>query len=45
MTDLKTFAFGDSPALADELLALVLAGKKTATCWAAGGLLRAVQAC
>ena len=27
--------FGDSPALADELLALVLAGKKTATCWAA----------
>ena len=30
------FAFGDSPALADELLALVLAGKKTATCgdWA-----------
>ena len=35
MTDLETFAFGDSPALADELLALVLAGKKTATCWAA----------
>ena len=27
-----TFAFGDSPALADELLALVLAGRKTATC-------------
>lgn len=27
-----TFAFGDSPALADGLLALVLAGKKTATC-------------
>jgi len=26
------FAFGDSPALADELLALVLEGKKTATC-------------
>jgi uncharacterized protein YhfF len=35
MTDLESFAFGDSPALADELLALVLAGRKTATCWAA----------
>jgi uncharacterized protein YhfF len=30
--DAVTFAFGDSPVLADELLALVLAGKKTATC-------------
>ena len=29
-----TFSFGDSPALNDELLALVLAGKKTATCGA-----------
>ncbi|WP_328517671.1 ASCH domain-containing protein [Devosia algicola] len=29
-----TFSFGDSPALADSLLALVLAGKKTATCGA-----------
>jgi uncharacterized protein YhfF len=29
-----TFSFGDSPALADELLALVLAGTKTATCGA-----------
>lgn len=29
-----TFAFGDSPALADELLALVISGKKTATCGA-----------
>ncbi|MFT3810654.1 MAG: ASCH domain-containing protein [Micropepsaceae bacterium] len=30
------FSFGDNPALADELLALVLEGKKTATCgdWA-----------
>ncbi|MHA6689386.1 ASCH domain-containing protein [Devosia sp. A449] len=28
------FSFGDSPHLADELLALVLAGKKTATCGA-----------
>ena len=26
-------SFGDGPALADELLALVLAGTKTATCW------------
>jgi uncharacterized protein YhfF len=31
---LETFAFGDNPALADELLALVLEGKKRATCWA-----------
>ncbi|MGE8637590.1 MAG: ASCH domain-containing protein [Achromobacter sp.] len=29
-----TFQFGDSPELADELLALVLAGSKTATCGA-----------
>jgi len=29
-----TFAFGDTPDLADELLALVLAGVKTATCGA-----------
>jgi uncharacterized protein YhfF len=29
-----TFSFGDSPAMADELLALVLAGRKTATCGA-----------
>ena len=35
MADLEGFSFGDSPALADELIALVLAGKKTATCWAA----------
>jgi uncharacterized protein YhfF len=32
--DLETFSFGDGPALADELLALVLEGKKRATCWA-----------
>lgn len=32
---LEHFAFGDSPAMADELLSLVLQGKKTATCWAA----------
>jgi uncharacterized protein YhfF len=36
MPDLESFSFGDSPALADELLELVLAAKKTATCWAAG---------
>jgi len=29
-----TFSFGDSPEMADELLALVLAGQKTATCGA-----------
>lgn len=31
---LESFAFGDSAELADELLALVLEGKKRATCWA-----------
>ena len=30
--DLRTFAFGDSPALADELVELVVKGIKTATC-------------
>ena len=35
MADLESFAFGDSPELADELLALVLIGRKTATCWPA----------
>lgn len=29
---LPRFPFGDGPALANELLALVIAGKKTATC-------------
>jgi uncharacterized protein YhfF len=29
---LRTFAFGDSPALADQLLELVMKGVKTATC-------------
>ena len=29
---LRSFAFGDGPALADELLELVLKGLKTATC-------------
>jgi uncharacterized protein YhfF len=32
---MNSFSFGDSPELADELLALVLEGKKTATAWAA----------
>jgi uncharacterized protein YhfF len=35
MADLESFSFGDSPALADELLELVLIGRKRATCWAA----------
>jgi uncharacterized protein YhfF len=30
--NLRSFAFGDSPVLADELLELVLKGVKTATC-------------
>lgn len=30
---LDCFAFGDSPAMADLLLAFVLSGAKTATCW------------
>lgn len=33
--ELDTFSFGDNPALADELAALVLDGRKRATCWAA----------
>lgn len=32
---LETFCFGDNPGLADELLLLVLDGRKRATCWAA----------
>ncbi len=31
---LEQFSFGDSPAMADELADLVLAGRKRATCWA-----------
>jgi len=30
---LERFSFGDSPDLADKLVALVLDGTKTATCW------------
>jgi uncharacterized protein YhfF len=38
----ETFTFGDSAELADELLDLVLQGKKRATCWAENqGLLSA----
>ena len=33
--DLDSFAFGDGPAMADDLAALVLARVKRATCWAA----------
>jgi len=33
-TKLETFSFGDGPELAEELAQLVLAGLKTATCWA-----------
>jgi uncharacterized protein YhfF len=32
---LPRFPFGDGPVLADELLALILAGRKRATCWSA----------
>ena len=40
---LDAHMFGDGPELADELLALILAGKKTASCWdAAEGLKGAV---
>ena len=35
MAELESFSFGDSPELADELLELVVVGKKTATSWAA----------
>nr|QQZ49985.1 ASCH domain-containing protein [Phenylobacterium glaciei] len=30
---LESFSFGDSPEMADRLLAFVLSGAKTATCW------------
>ncbi len=32
---LPRFPFGDSPELADELLELILVGRKRATCWSA----------
>lgn len=31
----KTFQFGNTPDLADRLVSLVIAGRKTASCWAA----------
>jgi uncharacterized protein YhfF len=34
-SELDRSPFGDGPELADELLALILAGRKTATCWSA----------
>ncbi len=34
-SELDRFPFGDGPELADELLDLILRGKKTATCWSA----------
>jgi uncharacterized protein YhfF len=34
MAELESFSFGDTPELANELLELVLTGKKSATCWA-----------
>lgn len=40
---MDSFTFGDSPRLADELLTLVLEGKKTATTWAAVEGLKGVE--
>ena len=40
--ELETSSFGDNPTLADELLALVLEGKKRATCWAVSEGLKGV---
>ena len=35
MTSLSRTVFGNTPDMADDLLSLVLSGRKTATCWAA----------
>ena len=43
MDELDSFSFGDTPPLADELLGLVLAGTKTATCWVASEGLKGVE--
>ena len=40
---MESFSFGDSPELADELLDLVLEGKKTATTWAASTGLKGTE--
>lgn len=37
------FAFGDGPELADTLLALILKGKKTASCWSAAESLKGAE--
>src|SRR5579872_1015404 len=34
-SELDQFPFGDGPELADQLLVLILSGRKTATCWSA----------
>jgi uncharacterized protein YhfF len=31
---MNSFSFGDNPQMANELLGLVVSGKKTGTCWA-----------
>jgi uncharacterized protein YhfF len=38
LADLDRFSFGDGPEMADQLLHLVLAGTKTATCGAVDGV-------
>ena len=43
--ELETFSFGDNPSLADQLLALVLEGKKRATCWAVSEGLKGARRC
>jgi uncharacterized protein YhfF len=35
IAQLKSFQFGNTPHLADRLVSLVIAGRKTASCWAA----------
>lgn len=40
---LEAHSFGDSPELADELLRLVLEGRKTATCWSAAEGLKGAE--
>jgi uncharacterized protein YhfF len=41
--DLPSFAFGSSPEMADRLAALVIAGRKTGTCWSAADGDKGVQ--
>jgi uncharacterized protein YhfF len=40
---LDAHIFGDGPELADELLGLILAGRKTATCWSAAEGLKGAE--